>query len=70
MDVPLLKDPSPWLGSTGTLTALLGTGLLVADVVIKESDFSSEDLVVNSLHSDIADLSTSRHADTALGPIR
>jgi uncharacterized membrane protein YdjX (TVP38/TMEM64 family) len=34
MDVPLLKDPSPWLGSTGTLTALLGTGLLVADVVM------------------------------------
>ena len=34
MDVPLLKDPSPWLGSTGTFTALLGTGLLVADVVM------------------------------------
>jgi uncharacterized membrane protein YdjX (TVP38/TMEM64 family) len=34
MDVPLLKDPSPWLGCTGTLTALLGTGLLVADVVM------------------------------------
>jgi uncharacterized membrane protein YdjX (TVP38/TMEM64 family) len=33
--VPLLKDPSPWLGSTGTLTAaLLGSGLLVADVVL------------------------------------
>jgi uncharacterized membrane protein YdjX (TVP38/TMEM64 family) len=33
--VPLLKDPSPWLGSTGTLTAaLFGTGLLVADVVM------------------------------------
>ena len=32
--VPLLKDPSPWLGSRGTLTALLGTGLLVADVVL------------------------------------
>ncbi len=33
--VPLLKDPSPWLGSTGTLTAaLLGTCLLVADVVL------------------------------------
>ncbi len=35
MDVPLLKDPSPWLGSRGTLTvALLGTGLLVADVIL------------------------------------
>jgi uncharacterized membrane protein YdjX (TVP38/TMEM64 family) len=34
IDVPLLKDPSPWLGSTGTLTALLGTGLLVADVIL------------------------------------
>jgi uncharacterized membrane protein YdjX (TVP38/TMEM64 family) len=34
MDVPLLEDPSPWLGSTGTFTALLGTGLLVADVVM------------------------------------
>jgi len=32
--VPLLKDPSPWLGSGSTLTALLGTGLLVADVVL------------------------------------
>ena len=33
--VPLLRDPSPWLGSTGTLTAaLLGTGLLVVDVVL------------------------------------
>src|SRR3712207_1281760 len=32
--VPLLKDPSPWLGSKGTLTALLGTALLVADVIL------------------------------------
>jgi uncharacterized membrane protein YdjX (TVP38/TMEM64 family) len=33
--VPLLKDPSPWLSSRGTLTvALLGTGLLVADVIL------------------------------------
>jgi uncharacterized membrane protein YdjX (TVP38/TMEM64 family) len=34
MDVPLIKDPSPRLGSGSTLTALLGTGLLVADVVL------------------------------------
>jgi uncharacterized membrane protein YdjX (TVP38/TMEM64 family) len=32
--VPLLKDPSPWLDGGGTLTALLGTGLLVADVIL------------------------------------
>jgi uncharacterized membrane protein YdjX (TVP38/TMEM64 family) len=32
--VPLLKDPSPWLGSGSTLVALLGSGLLVADVVL------------------------------------
>jgi uncharacterized membrane protein YdjX (TVP38/TMEM64 family) len=33
--VPLLKDRSPWLGSTGTLTAaIFGTGLLLADVVL------------------------------------
>src|SRR5215210_5921114 len=33
-DVRLLNDPSPWLSSPGTLTALLGSGLLVADVVL------------------------------------
>jgi uncharacterized membrane protein YdjX (TVP38/TMEM64 family) len=32
--VPLLKDPSPWLGSGSTLTALLGIGLLAADVIL------------------------------------
>jgi uncharacterized membrane protein YdjX (TVP38/TMEM64 family) len=32
--VRLLNDPSPWLGSTGALAALLGTGLLVVDVVL------------------------------------
>jgi uncharacterized membrane protein YdjX (TVP38/TMEM64 family) len=32
--VPLVKDPSTWLGGTGTLTALVGTGLLVADVIL------------------------------------
>jgi uncharacterized membrane protein YdjX (TVP38/TMEM64 family) len=34
VDVPFLKYPSPWLGSASTLTALLGTGLLVADVAL------------------------------------
>jgi uncharacterized membrane protein YdjX (TVP38/TMEM64 family) len=32
--VRLLKDPSPWLSSPSTSTALLGSGLLVADVVL------------------------------------
>jgi uncharacterized membrane protein YdjX (TVP38/TMEM64 family) len=32
--VPLLKDPSPWLGSGSILVALLGSGLLVADVIL------------------------------------
>src|SRR5215212_1156007 len=32
--VPLLKDPSPWLGSGSMMVALLGSGLLVADVVL------------------------------------
>jgi uncharacterized membrane protein YdjX (TVP38/TMEM64 family) len=33
--IPLLREPSPWLGSTGTLTvALFGSGLLLADVVL------------------------------------
>ena len=32
--VSLLKDPSPWLGNKSTMTALLGSGLLVADVVL------------------------------------
>jgi uncharacterized membrane protein YdjX (TVP38/TMEM64 family) len=34
IDVPLLKDPSPWFGRESTLTALLGSGLLVADVIL------------------------------------
>jgi uncharacterized membrane protein YdjX (TVP38/TMEM64 family) len=34
IDVPLLKDPSPWFGRGSTLTALLGSGLLVADVIL------------------------------------
>ncbi|MDP8927107.1 MAG: VTT domain-containing protein, partial [Actinomycetota bacterium] len=33
LDVPLLSDPSPWLDRPGVAAALLGTGLLVADVV-------------------------------------
>ena len=33
-DVPLLMDPSPWLNSRSILVALLGTGLLVVDVVL------------------------------------
>src|SRR5918998_226226 len=34
MDVPLLTDPSPWLGRGGVLAALVGVGLLVADVAL------------------------------------
>jgi uncharacterized membrane protein YdjX (TVP38/TMEM64 family) len=34
MGVPLLTDPTPWLGHGGTLAAVLGVGLLVADVLL------------------------------------
>jgi uncharacterized membrane protein YdjX (TVP38/TMEM64 family) len=34
IDVPLLKDPSTWLGGASMLTALLGIGLLAADVIL------------------------------------
>jgi uncharacterized membrane protein YdjX (TVP38/TMEM64 family) len=34
LGVPLLTDPSPWLGRSGALAAGLGVGLLVADVVL------------------------------------
>lgn len=34
IDVPLLKDPPTWLGGASMLTALLGIGLLAADVIL------------------------------------
>jgi uncharacterized membrane protein YdjX (TVP38/TMEM64 family) len=34
IDVPLLKEPSTWLGGASMLTALLGIGLLAADVIL------------------------------------
>jgi uncharacterized membrane protein YdjX (TVP38/TMEM64 family) len=34
LGVPLLTDPTPWLGHGGTLAAVLGVGLLVADVLL------------------------------------
>jgi uncharacterized membrane protein YdjX (TVP38/TMEM64 family) len=34
LDVPLLTDPGPWLGEPGVLAAVVGTGLLVVDVVL------------------------------------
>lgn len=33
LDVPLLTDPSPWLDRGGWAAVLVGTGLLVVDVV-------------------------------------
>jgi uncharacterized membrane protein YdjX (TVP38/TMEM64 family) len=33
-DIPLLTDPSPWLEQGGMLAALVGVGLLVADVAL------------------------------------
>jgi uncharacterized membrane protein YdjX (TVP38/TMEM64 family) len=34
LDVPLLADPSPWLARGGAFAALVGVGLLVADVAL------------------------------------
>jgi uncharacterized membrane protein YdjX (TVP38/TMEM64 family) len=34
MGVPLLTDPTPWMGRGGVLAASLGVGLLVADVLL------------------------------------
>jgi hypothetical protein len=34
LGVPLLTNPAPWLGRGGALAALVGVGLLVADVVL------------------------------------
>lgn len=34
LGVPLLTDPTPWMGRGGTLAALTGVGLLVADVLL------------------------------------
>lgn len=34
LQVPLLTDPSPWLAPGGLLAASVGTGLLVADVLL------------------------------------
>jgi uncharacterized membrane protein YdjX (TVP38/TMEM64 family) len=34
LGVPLLTDPTPWMGRGGTLAALIGVGLLVADVLL------------------------------------
>ena len=34
LDVPLLVDPTPWLSRDGRLSAALGVGLLVADVLL------------------------------------
>lgn len=34
MGVPLLTDPTPWLGRGGLVAAVVGVGLLVADVLL------------------------------------
>ncbi|MBW3579176.1 MAG: VTT domain-containing protein [Actinobacteria bacterium] len=34
LEVPLLTDPGPWLDAPGLLAAMLGVGLLVADVAL------------------------------------
>ena len=34
LGVPLLVDPTPWLNHGGVLAAMLGVGLLIADVVL------------------------------------
>lgn len=34
LEVPLLADPSPWLAHRGEAAALLGVGLLIADVLL------------------------------------
>ncbi len=34
MQIPLLTDPSEWLGRGGVVAALVGVGLLIADVVL------------------------------------
>ncbi len=34
LQIPLLTDPSKWLGRGGLLAALLGVGLLIADVLL------------------------------------
>lgn len=34
LSIPLLTDPSPWLEQGGAVAALVGVGLLVADVVL------------------------------------
>ena len=34
LQIPLLTDPSPWLGRGGIMAALLGVGLLIADVLL------------------------------------
>ena len=34
LNVPLLQDPQQWLGEAGIVGALLGMGLLIADVVL------------------------------------
>jgi uncharacterized membrane protein YdjX (TVP38/TMEM64 family) len=34
LGVPLLSDPTPWMKHGGVLTAVLGVGLLIADVLL------------------------------------
>ena len=34
LHVPLLTDPSPWMGRGGIVAALIGVGLLIADVLL------------------------------------
>lgn len=34
LDVPLLTDPAPWMSRGGVLAAIIGVGLLIADVVL------------------------------------
>lgn len=34
LGVPLLTDPTPWLGRGGALAAVIGVGLLIADVLL------------------------------------
>ena len=34
LHVPLLSDPTPWMKRGGVLAAVIGVGLLIADVVL------------------------------------